>query len=92
MFVAKFVNGHFSWASDPFQNHSIAKRHFYWGLKNAGKLKLGCKIFCHKTFFLSGLNRKFHIDLNGDIAVRKQNLKKTLFDGFFINIASNNCG
>ena len=76
MFMAKFVNGHFSWASDTFQNHSIAKRHFYRGSKNAGKMKLGCKFFCHKTFFLSGLNRKFQIGLTGDIAVRKQNLIK----------------
>ena len=36
----------------------------------------GAKFFCHKTFFLSGLNRKFHIDLTGDIAVRKKNLIK----------------
>ena len=76
MFMAKFVNGHFSWASDHFQNHSIAKQHFYWGLKKLEKSNWGAKIFCHKTFFLSGVNRKFHIDITGDIAVRKQNLIK----------------
>ena len=76
MFMAKFVNGHFSSASDLFQNHSIAKRHFYRGLKKAGKINLGCKFFCHKTFFLSGVNRKFHIDITCDIAVRKENLIK----------------
>ena len=74
MFMAEFVFGHLSWASDPFQNDSIAKRHFYWCLKKAGIIKLGCNFFCHKTFFLSGLNTKFHVDLTGDIAVRKQNL------------------
>ena len=76
MFMAKFVNGHFSSASDPFQNHSIAKRHFYCGFKKAGKINWGAKFFCHKTFFLSGVNKKFHIDITGDIAVRKQNLIK----------------
>ena len=43
--MAKIVNGQFSWASDPLQSHSIAKRHFYLGSKNAGEMKLWCKTF-----------------------------------------------
>ena len=46
-------------------------------------IKFVSKIFCHKTIFLSGLNREFHIDLNGDVAVSEQNLIKEWFVGFF---------
>ena len=93
MFMAEFVIVHLSWASDPFQNDSIAKPHFYGGLKKSWNNKIGVQFFCHKTFFLSGLNTKFHVDLTGDIAVRKQNLiKKRCFMDFFIITAFNDCG
>ena len=78
MFMVKFVNGQFSWASGPFQNHSIAERHFYLRLKSLND-KIGVqKFFAIKHFFLSGPNRKFHIDLTVGIAVRKQNLIKNV--------------
>ena len=84
MFMAEFVIVHLSWASDPFQNDSIAKRHFYGGLKKSWNNKIGVHFFCHKTFFLSGLNTKFHVDLTGDIAVRKQNLIKNVASWIFL--------
>ena len=47
------------------------------GFRKSWKSKIGLRIFfARKHFFLSGVNRKLHIDITGDIAVRKQNLIK----------------
>ena len=47
-------------------------------------MKLVSRNFFPLTIFLSGLNRKVHFDLTGDIAVRKQNLTKKFFDSFLL--------
>ena len=60
-----------------FPKSFYSKTALLLGFKKSWKNKIGVQnFFCHKTFFLSGVNRKFHIDITGDMAVRKQNLIK----------------
>ena len=61
--MVKFVNGQFSWASGPFQNHSIAERHFYLRLKSLND-KIGVqKFFAIKHFFSRDQTEDFILTL-----------------------------
>ena len=84
MLKVKFVNDHFSWASDPLKKSFNSRMPLLLRLTKSWNKKWGPKTFCNKTFFLSGLNRKLHIDISGDIAVGKQNVIRNVFWWFLL--------
>ena len=60
-----------------FPKSFYSKTALLLSFKKIWKNKIGVQnFFAKKTFFLSGVNGQFHIDITGDIAVRKQNLIK----------------